>query len=408
MMAKDKRYGGTSARQVTDENAKVYHFVPFASQVVSHPIRGHQRLAACCGRFDCSITAITPVHVADGLIVPTDDLRGHGDITNLDQDSESLVLSHYRIWCQERASRVRAIPATSLKGAVRTVVEAVTDSCICCISRESRSIRETLPVRRDEKTAFERLSRNCRVDREDLKHGERKKLCPACRIFGALGFEGHVRFSDALQRSGDGRIARRPVPNSPNRRGTFLDKYHENVASAGETGVWRLRGRKVYHHFEPLRDLSSDLPYEPIEVCNEGSTFAFRVAFENLTLEDLGVLLVGLGQHEDLTRHSLGASKPFGYGAVSVQITDAEVCDMNHELARQRCLEFDVGASVANWKQTITDAIACSVKPGSGFVDLKRVKALAAIWNPDATVAEHGNDTIELWQKGQERLKPHP
>jgi hypothetical protein len=251
------------------------------------------------------------------------------------------------------------------------------------------------------------LTDKCEVKSKERARGEDKKLCPACRIFGTLGFEGHARFSDALQQSGSGRIAHRPVPNSPNREGTFQEKYYEKVAAAGGKEVWRLRGRKFYHHFQPLQDQAAGLSYEPVEVCDEDSTFSFRVAFENLTANELGALLVGLAQHSELTHLSLGASKPFGYGAVTVQITGGEVLDADHGL-KKLCLEFDGGVDSFDWQQVGKEAMDSTCKPKTGLVDLQRVRDLAAIWNPSDTEAAHGSDVVELWKQGRERLKPHP
>ncbi len=403
-MEKKRQHSTGRERQITDENAKVYHFVPFASGISPGTIRGHQRLTSYCGTFTCLITARTPFHVWDGLIVATDDLRSYKDIKNLDGTVDTLILSHYRTWSQKDGQSVRAIPATTLKGTVRSVTEAITYSCICCVNR--RNIRETRSSK-EEETTFEILSRNCQVGRSDLRRGEGKRLCPACRIFGTLGFEGHVRFTDAIQESGGGRVARRPVPNSPNRRGTFFEKYHRNEAAAGDKEKWRLRGRKFYHQFDPLQDQPADLSYEPVEVCDKGSTFSFRIAFENLTCEELGALLIGLGQIEGLTCIGLGASKPFGYGSISIQITAGEVLDKDQGLGRL-AKEFDADTSGCDWQRIIRDAIDSAVKPGSGLVNIERLRALGAIWDDAAARAEHGSDMIELWRKGQERLKPHP
>src|SRR5439155_15395558 len=86
-------------------------------------------------------------------------------------------------------------------------------------------------------------SRECRKP-EKTRSGEAPRPCPACRLFGAMGFGGKVTFRDALQTSGAGAIALRPAPNQPNRdfsrdHPIHRDKYHQRV-----DGRWVIKGRK--------------------------------------------------------------------------------------------------------------------------------------------------------------------
>ncbi|MFN3929342.1 MAG: RAMP superfamily CRISPR-associated protein, partial [Thermoflexus sp.] len=63
------------------------------------------------------------------------------------------------------------IPGTSIKGAVRSVVEAISNSCVKLI------------------TSRERLPPSHQPCDEDA-------LCPACRLFGVTGYRGRAHFAD--------------------------------------------------------------------------------------------------------------------------------------------------------------------------------------------------------------------
>src|SRR5438045_1891335 len=109
----------------TDPNAKPYAFVALSPEGKSvDTTAGHEKWTGLSGVLTCPIRAITPLHVASGLMVPTDHLRQYTDIKWPATFTEPLVLEHYR------TTGHRAIPATSLKGCVRSVVEAISRSCV--------------------------------------------------------------------------------------------------------------------------------------------------------------------------------------------------------------------------------------------------------------------------------------
>src|SRR2546426_10579675 len=121
-------------------------------------------------------------------MVPTDHLRQYTDIKWPATFTEPLVLEHYR------TTGHRAIPATSLKGCVRSVVEAISRSCV-----SKTRAKEERPRDRVQPSPLEQ-SRECRKP-EKTRSGEAPRPCPACRLFGAMGFGGKVTFRDALQTS---------------------------------------------------------------------------------------------------------------------------------------------------------------------------------------------------------------
>ena len=65
------------------------------------------------------------------------------------------------------------IPGSSLKGAIRSVVEAISESCV---SKTVKKVRDAFP------TEY-KFFNECQQD----------NLCVACRMFGAMGFQGKYR-----------------------------------------------------------------------------------------------------------------------------------------------------------------------------------------------------------------------
>jgi CRISPR/Cas system CSM-associated protein Csm3 (group 7 of RAMP superfamily) len=241
------------------------------------------------GRIELAIEALSPVHVASGLRMLTNEAR------------RPLVRELVRV------GGVPVVPGSSLKGCVRAVVEASSRSCF----RATRA-RE-LPL------GFE----GCR---------SKDNLCVACRMFGAQDFQGLLRFGD-MTLKGDPHagveIATVPQFFQPRTRElTYLEK--------GPRGAI-VRGRKFYMH--GARQASGD---GPIEVCKAGSRFKGALDFANLDRAQLGLVLIALGQDP---KHpfalKLGGAKPACYGSVRVHITTIALSD------RTRFLEWDAPADAA-------------------------------------------------------------
>src|SRR5690349_20617152 len=111
------------------------------------------------GRIDLELEALSPVHVASGLLVLTGEAR------------RPLVRE------LGRAGGVPVVPGSSIKGCVRAIVETISASCM-------------------------RVTRAREVPRELEGCRDKDRLCVACRIFGAQDFQGLVRFGD-MRLSGD-------------------------------------------------------------------------------------------------------------------------------------------------------------------------------------------------------------
>lgn len=250
---------------------KPYVFVPIEPlerRDRQHP-RGHERYqqGTLAGTIEGNLVVQTPLHVWSGEI----------NMTN--RSNMPLVKSHLRVNSQP------AVPGSTFKGVVRSIAEAFTRSCV----RVTKAQPNQLP----------QGAAACR---------NRDQLCLACRLFGAMDFQGHVRFSDAVLAEGAGlTIVRLPLLFSPR---------HREMVYYRDSG--EVMGRKLYQHGRPVQGDA------PVEACPVGSKLGFSLQFANLSAAELGVLLIALGQGDGVLAPRLwpkmGGAKPVCYGTVAVQI----------------------------------------------------------------------------------------
>lgn len=289
---------------------KPYDFVPLPDRVIRQEPVGHHRFkpGLLSGTITGELVALTPVHVASGNIEMTRD------------DRVPLVKAHFR------TQGKIAIPGSSLKGAVRSIVEAITPSCIRV---QSRAVRERLPrLRREE--SFE----PCEV--RDAK----SRLCPACRIFGAMSYQGQVSFADAVLVKGDSGTTFAPSLFAPRSQSPIYLDDEDYV-----------RGRKFYFHGEPA---SGNVP---LEVCTVGSRFSLRIDFVNLSEAELGVLLTAMGETDSSFAIKLGGAKPACRGSIDMEVKTVEV---KNEFAA--VIEFDSEPKIADTGEWLKAARSLVVK----------------------------------------------
>ncbi|MCX7977363.1 MAG: RAMP superfamily CRISPR-associated protein, partial [Bellilinea sp.] len=150
--------------------------------------------------------------------------------------------------------RVPVLPGSSLKGALRSLVEAISPSCVAV---NSGATRFAIP---------RPLSRCAQVER----------LCPACRLFGMSGaghdnYLGQVSIEDARLMPAQGELAlvRTPLLWAPARgKGGLPQRYLRGREAAG---------RKVYFPSKPATGPDARVVFKT------GSVLRTRVHFENLS-----------------------------------------------------------------------------------------------------------------------------
>ncbi len=260
---------------------KPYAFVPIpVGEARRERPPGHDRYVGhlVTGTLQGVILARSPIHIASGQI----ELTGK---------QPPLMKAHFR--CNGRLT----IPGSSLKGAVRSIVEAISSPPSCLRVTRARTAEQPPNVQA------------C---------AEKERLCVACRMFGAMGYLGQVRFHDAVLEAGEPIII--PTPS------LFAPRTREQLYVVGGKVV----GRKFYRHGTLARG------NVPLEACAPGSRFHLRADFDNLSNAQLGLLLIALGQGEPTLHPKLGGAKPACCGSVEVNITAVQTVS-----ARATALDYD-------------------------------------------------------------------
>jgi CRISPR/Cas system CSM-associated protein Csm3 (group 7 of RAMP superfamily) len=256
---------------------KPYDFVPFPKE---RPYRekgaGQDKLNPCLlsGTLELTLHTLTPVHV--GL--------GYSDFIKAGDREFLAALQASKPIREEGTTRRRyLIPGSSIKGAVRSIVEAITRSCIRITQGRHRPY-------------IPQGYGGCMSVND---------LCIACRLFGAQDYQGHVSFEDAVAPKGSLVLLGTPLLWTPARGGRGLPpRYLERD---------RAKGRKFYRHARPPSGV------DPRACIKSGAELPLRIHFLNLSEAELGVLLTALGQHPDHRFPiKLGGGKPVGLGSVQI------------------------------------------------------------------------------------------
>jgi hypothetical protein len=256
---------------------KPYDFVPFPKE---RPDRekgaGQDKLDArlLSGTLELTLHTLTPVHV--GL--------GYSDFIKAGNQEYLAALQASKPVREDDTTRRRyLIPGSSIKGAVRSIVEAITRSCIRITQGRHRPY-------------IPQGYGGCMSVND---------LCIACRLFGAQDYQGHVSFEDAVAPKGSLVLLGTPLLWTPARGGHGLPPRYLQGNQA--------RGRKFYRHARPPS--GADL-----RACiKSDAELPLRIHFLNLSEAELGVLLTALGLHP---KHpfpiKLGGGKPVGLGSVQI------------------------------------------------------------------------------------------
>lgn len=324
---------------------KPYDFVPlppersgnqFPSATGHHTVLGSGAENLLSGQLQAQIVAEAPLIVASGRVTTVDALLQHGDVAPESVGDDTIVLEHVR----SRGKRI--IPGTSLKGVIRSVVEAITHTGATFT-----------PVHRDRT----RRSSGREVLVTDIRNrseqpGFSRSAAPpllslSARLFGITsgrnGYQGHVSISDAPQAKGGGSLFRRLPLYSPQADYSqslpeLTTRWERYFTDQRRTGF---RGRKFYRAGKP-REVEP--PYNALEVCDPGSTFTFGLRFERITPADLGILLLALGAGGEIPRLALGGGKPLALGTIRFE-------GITVSLVRpERYLDFE-----ASGEATVTD-----------------------------------------------------
>lgn len=208
------------------------------------------------------------------------------------------------------------IPASSLKGEIRNIIEVLTNSCVTNVK---------------EKHLYKMIPKNFRVC-DNTEH-----LCFACRLFGSVGsvmeeipisqksYRGRVFFSDATINKDNEPLTLSLLLDRPR-----VDENEKALKKFYTNSEGKIKGRKFYWHQKKLFEKNSLLKdfslktgdkFSTISCMDINQSFNFEVYFENLSDKELGILVYALELEEGLL-HKIGRAKAYGFGSCKIEIKE--------------------------------------------------------------------------------------
>ena len=264
-----------------------FNFVSFGDENEIEKNRGPIEKGNYSGKIVCTLTNLTPISIGS------------------EKSTEFIKFKNKYV-----------IPASSLKGEIRNIIEILTNSCITNVK---------------EKHLYKMVPENFRTC-DKTEH-----LCFACRLFGSVGndmektpvsqksYRGRVLFSDATINKDTKPLTLSLLLDKPRveEKEKALKKFYTD--SEG-----KIRGRKFYWHQKELfqkKDLAKNFKIDSvpskstISCIDINQSFNFEIYFENLSDKELGTLVYALELEEGLL-HKIGRAKAYGFGSCKIEIKE--------------------------------------------------------------------------------------
>ncbi|MEW6519072.1 MAG: RAMP superfamily CRISPR-associated protein [Thermodesulfobacteriota bacterium] len=278
------------------------------------------------GTLHCQLKAITPLISIDQRNFRLYQLKENDDATPLKIPYGSKKGQSYeRIKCYKFLRDQHGVPilqGASLKGMVRSVYEAISNSCLCMAATEKNKGKNSYKF--NDLGAYKNI--------ECWKHNE---LCPACNLFGTVNenvhFQGRVFIKDAIL--SEGYLAPNPpleIKTENTKPYKFLKelsgpkpRHHPTYGKNGQRGE-DIAGRKFYYHhqnpkFNVTEQNSNDRSSAIDEIALPGCVFEFQIYVADLKSEELSTLLLAVELVEGMG-HKIGLGKAIGLGSCQISI----------------------------------------------------------------------------------------
>lgn len=282
-------------QRLTSDNGettpKPYQLVSFPRERprLEHPA-GHDKFDKnrLHGTLFLTLQVQTSLHVSTGIVVPGDDI----------QSRVALIKT-----MTQGADKHLTIQGSSLKGCIRSVYEAITNSTLAVVTSK---YRDKIPPERKPCT-------------------NKEELCPASQVFGALNWQGLIEFNDVKCQSIGFNTGFMPS----------LYRPRPEPGSAYFDTRGKVAGRKFYYHTIRAIEKGQNQGIT-VQQAARAYTFTTQLHFKNLKSEELGTLLVVLGQDSKYPiALKVGGGKPIGMGSMTVEVTQANVLQ-NYQDIRAR------------------------------------------------------------------------
>ncbi len=267
---------------MANNQSKPYAFVEFPDKepTENHP-PGHNRYLSdrLHGTLFIELHVWQDLHVSTGVVVMN---KNNTLIKTMLQGKDKKLV----------------IPGSSLKGCIRSIYEAITNSRMGVKPNKAE-----IPYP-PERLPCEHIN----------------QLCPASVVFGASGegwgWQGLVSIQDAHYQETGSEIGF--IPNLYSPQPDCSEYYRDD----GQT-----IGRKFYYNMKSTINKDEGKGISA-EVASDSNIFTTKLIFKNLKPEELGTLLISLGQdtkNQNQLILKIGAGKPVGMGSVKVKIIKAEI-----------------------------------------------------------------------------------
>ncbi|MCE7987659.1 MAG: hypothetical protein DYG89_41370 [Caldilinea sp. CFX5] len=251
-----------------------------------------------------------------------------------------------------RMNEVPVIPASTLKGALRSIYETVSGSCLSTIADRYELSDKQFDKHFNTYKGIsweEYSSTHASFDvKERIPEVYRPctsldAICPACLLFGMIERQedgrplaGRLALFDAYPIKEDPIWLKIPAAGGgphPWHRTFYFDN----------SGQGHILGRKLYYHH---RDYQATLALYGdggrgglIQVEGQQGDFKFTIDFQNLTEDELNTLVYTIALESDL-RHHLGYGKPYGLGSAQIRIEAVHLWERPGTQGGQRFLTF--------------------------------------------------------------------
>ncbi len=190
------------------------------------------------------------------------------------------------------------IPGSGLKGAVRQICRAVSQSCV----PEEKYIN---------RIGYQKKRVDIRLPSETMlqKKQAGNSGCIVCDMFGKMGWSSKVFFSDLIAESSETIRCRAAQQFSPNAAADrYLDYYGNHR--------YKFYRTKITKETKPQNDQLRAVPPK--------TSFTGEITYRNLDERELELLLFALGQTKTISL-KIGGYRNEKYGTVNLKLTSAEI-----------------------------------------------------------------------------------
>lgn len=381
----------------TERYQHPYDFVSFCrsvQEIRDQALLGHHSFAGSLifGEAIFHIVTRQPVHVGSGILMLSEDAgfpKGQVVRGIVRKEGEPII------------------PGSSIKGAVRSVYEAITSSCVrSCKPRGkinyNKHNRENSQLPSKIASSLSRsagridieltgVPRNCKEIKSVHGNIPHIKLCPACALFGGMGYQGRLGFSDA-------KIVKAKLKLEPLGVVPLASPQMHRVGFTSNVNLSRgkekilvsdLYGRKFYN-FSPAVDDGDTSKNDLIDYIPQQTVLEFKLILNGVLKEEFGGILTAFGINHNFP-FRLGGGKAIGLGHVNIELDSFS----QQPESKDRFRNFKLNSPNITNLQSYTSNLQSDFKRWNPFFYCEGLHQLEIITNEVRPSAEEGNSHVQ-------------